>query len=143
MGSAELFFFSSLFLSLGGVDIHTSCGKVEGLYIVLDTVHSTPPPIHGPSFSHSVAFSLDHHTHAHTINYTLYSPSLSFTHILSIVLPRSLPRLSTRLTDIFFSSFSPFSSFTLSRSYLSRSHHIQQHLNIVFSVIIKRNNDNI
>lgn len=102
VGRAELSFF--YFLSLEGWLYTHLARKVEGLYIIffffffLDTVHSTPPPIHGPSFSHSVAFSLDrHHVHAHTINYTLYSLSisLSFTHTLSIALSRSLSRLFT------------------------------------------------
>lgn len=82
--------------------------KVEGLYIIffLDTVHSTPPPIHGPSFFHSVAFSLDrHHVHAHTINYTLYflSISLSFT----LFFARFILCLLRVALPIFFRSFSP------------------------------------
>lgn len=101
------FFSFSLFLSWGSGYTHI-LREVEGLYIVLDTAHSTPPPIHGPSFSHSVAFSLDHHhAHAHMINYTLFTFSLSFssTHIL----PRLFPRLRVICSDIFFlSSFSPF-----------------------------------
>lgn len=75
-------------------------------FFFLRFFHSTPPPIHGPSFSHSVAFSLDrHHVHAHTINYTLYflSISLSFIHTLSRSLPRLFtPRCSSDILSFFF-----------------------------------------
>lgn len=121
MGSAGLFFFSLSF-SWGRVGGRGWVGEythilreVDDLYIVLDTVHSTPPPIHGPSFSHSVAFSLDRHTHTRSITPFIFSLSLalSSTHILPIVLPRSLPRFIYRviLHRYFFSffSFSPFS----------------------------------
>jgi len=100
-----LFFLSSFFLG----DRYTHIlRKVEGLYIVLDTVHSTPPPIHGPSFSHSVTFSLDRrHTHAHTINYTFYSHSfsLSFTHTLSFFLAHFLVCLLCIILSFFFAPF--------------------------------------
>lgn len=109
-----LLFFS--LLSLGGGWIYTRlAGGLEGLYIVLDTVRSTPPPIHGPSYSHSVAFSLDrHHAHAHTINYTLCSLSLSLSPIhahFPIFLLLTFSFVSTRYSsDIFFFLlfFSPF-----------------------------------
>lgn len=115
MDSAELLSFFSL-LSLGEGWIYTHlAGGLEGLYIVLDTVRSTPPPIHGPSYSHSVAFSLDrHHAHAHTINYTLCSLSLSLSPIhahFPIFLLLTFSFVSTRYSsDIFFFLlfFSPF-----------------------------------
>lgn len=87
----------SLSFSWGGGYTHI-LRKVEGLYIVLDTVHSTPPPIHGPSFSHSVAFSLDrHHTHTHTRSVTPFALSFIHAHSFYRSLPCSLPDLSTRL----------------------------------------------
>lgn len=104
MGSAELLSSLSLPFPLGEdgwVDIHTSCGrsKVCTLFFFLDTVHSTPPPIHGPSFSHSVAFSLDRHhahAHAHTINYILFlSLSLSLPSARTLHLSFFLARFSS------------------------------------------------
>lgn len=138
MGSTELFFFFLPSLPWGGGGGYTHIlREVEGLYIVLDTVHSTPPPIHSPSFFH---FHLNrHHTHAHIINYTLYSLFHPYTLFLSLVLAHFL---YTLLFQIFSFFFSLFFIIIYTRVHVCRSH-IQQHLNIVFSVIIKRNNDNI
>lgn len=100
------FFFSLSFLLLGGegvggwVNIHTSCGRSMICTLFLDTVHSTPPPMHGPSFSRSVAFSLDrHHAHAHMISYTFYFLSLSLSHPRTFFLSFLLV-LSLRVTPL-------------------------------------------
>lgn len=136
MGSAELLsFFSSFPFGGEGWWIYTHlAGGRRSVHCFLDTVHSTPPPIHGPSFSHSVAFSLDRyhaHAHAHTINYILFlSFSLSSirTHALSIILSRSLLLVSLlRVTlPIFFLSLFLFPPlliiYTHARSCLSFSY---------------------
>lgn len=100
MGSAELLsFFSSFPFGGEGWWIYTHlAGGRRSVHCFLDTVHSTPPPIHGPSFSHSVAFSLDRHhahAHAHTINYILF---LSFS--------LSLPSARTLYLSFFLARFS-------------------------------------
>lgn len=110
MGSTEFFFFLSFFFSGGGEYTHI-LREIEDLYIVLDTVHSTPPPIHGPSFSHSVAFSLDRQSCTRDQLYLLFPHSLSSTYILPIVLPRTLLHLSTSSLFryfFFFLLFLPF-----------------------------------
>lgn len=104
---ARDFFF---FLSLGGWIYTHLAGSRRSVHCFRNTVHSTPPPIHGPSFSHSVAFSLDRpEAHAHII-ITLYSLSLSLFRpriLFLFVLSRSLPRLST-LPILFLAFFPPF-----------------------------------
>lgn len=92
-----LFFSSFPFGGGEGWWIYTHlAGGRRSVHCFLDTVHSTPPPIHGPSFSHSVAFSLDrHHAHAHTINYILF---LSFS--------LSLPSARTLYLSFFLARFS-------------------------------------
>jgi len=104
MDIAHNFFFFFYLLGIGYTHI---LREVEGLYIILDTVHSTPPPIHGPSFSHSVAFSLDrHHAYAHTINYNLNSLFHSFTFYLSCLLSHlSTLRYCSDILSFFFSLF--------------------------------------
>lgn len=160
MGSAELFFSSFLLFGGGrgeGDEYTHILREVDDLYIVLDTVHSTPPPIHGPSFSHSAAFSLDRrHAHAHTDQlHLLFSLSLSLFHPRTFFLSFFLARLARFICRVTlfryyyffllrsFFSFSLLVIYTRARSHVCRVSHIQQHLNIVFSVIIKRNNDNI
>lgn len=136
------FFLPSLFLLGGWIYTHLTGGRrsVHCFFFRYRPFHSAPNTRPLASF----ILSHFHWMHAHTHSITPFSLSLSPFHSRTFFPSFFLTHLLCLTLPIFFLSsfFFPFQSFTLARSCLSCSH-IQQHLNIVFSVIIKRNNDNI
>lgn len=151
MDSAELlsFFFSPF--SRGRLDIHTSCGRSRR------SVHCFRyRPFHSAPNTRPLVLSFCRiftGSSSCTRTYNQLHPLLSLP--LTLSHSRTFSHFSLAhffvcfyallfryffLSSFFFSLFSHLHS--RARSCLSCSH-IQQHLNIVFSVIIKRNNDNI
>lgn len=147
-GTPLLFFLSFLSGEAGYTHILREVSKVCTLFqipsVPLRPQYTAPRTLILSHFHWIVTM----HTHIQSITPFALSPShsLPFTHIFPFF-SCSLFRLFLRVTlPIFFSFFFFFSLFShlhsRARSCLSCSH-TQQHLNIVFSVIIKRNNDNI
>lgn len=137
------FFSFSLSFSLGGVDIHTSCGRSK-----VCTLFQIPSIPLRPQYTAPRSLILSHFhwiitMHTHTRSITPFLLSLFLSHPRTFFLAYLLVYALSVPIFFFFLLFLPFSHLhSRARSCLSCSH-IQQHLNIVFSVIIKRNNDNI
>lgn len=106
-------------------------------------------PFHSAPNTRPLVLSFCSHLHwivtMHTRSITPFTRSHSLFHPCTFFLSFFLTHFLVCLTlfqYFFLSFFFLLIIYTRARSCLSCSH-IQQHLNIVFSVIIKRNNDNI